>query len=170
MEGYYVRPIPAGCRAHHLGNWRPTFRIKEPWTECKVGWRKFKTSCYKQLPYRGRGMDFRSGEQACNRNQGHIFVPKDRVEFMWVHDNVARHNKWYWIGIFCGHGANLRNAYTVTGEDMRKRELGFKGNPRLNMHTWTCFLWLRNNKHWIRHLNIQNCKGPYGVICESPLG
>ena len=33
-EGYYERMIPGHCRARHLGNWRPTFKVvrkMEPW-------------------------------------------------------------------------------------------------------------------------------------------
>ena len=26
-HGYYVRPVPGNCRAQHMGNWKPTFRI-----------------------------------------------------------------------------------------------------------------------------------------------
>ena len=34
---------------------------------------------------------------------------------MWVHNHIANQNKWYWIGIFCGRGRDIRQTYVVTG-------------------------------------------------------
>ena len=51
----------------------------------------------------------------CNRNKGHIAVFSDRAEFMWIHNNIANQNKWYWSGIFCGQGRDISQAYVITG-------------------------------------------------------
>ena len=34
---------------------------------------------------------------------------------MWIHNNIANENKWYYVGIFCGNGHDIRNHYVVTG-------------------------------------------------------
>ena len=35
---------------------------------------------------------------------------------MWVHNNIANRNQWYWVGMFCGDGSkNISRHYTVTG-------------------------------------------------------
>ena len=35
---------------------------------------------------------------------------------MWVHNNIANQNKWYFVGIFCGNGGlDIRQTYVVTG-------------------------------------------------------
>merc|ERR1711939_473843 len=169
IKGYYVRPIPGNCRAQHLGNWRPNFRIREPWSNCRDGFRKYRNACYR-LARGNHNINFRDGEQICNRHQGHIMTFKDRQEFMWIHNHIANQNKWYWVGIFCGRGNDIRNAYTVTGEDMRKiaPRWGFKGHQGINMHSHPCYMWHRNNGHWIRHFHHRHCHEGHGTICKSP--
>ena len=46
-EGYYKRPIPSSCRAQKLQGWTLKFRITEPMSECKEGWKKHRGSCYR---------------------------------------------------------------------------------------------------------------------------
>jgi len=170
IEGYYVRPIPAHCHARHLGRWRPTFRIKEPWSDCKDGFRKYKNACYK-LARGNANINFRDGEQTCNRHQGHMVTWKNREEFMWINHNVANQNKWYWVGTFCGQGRDVRNLYTVTGEDMRKigPRWGFRNAHNVNMNNQPCNIWLRNNGTWMKQFHWSSCNEGRGAICKSPL-
>ena len=35
---------------------------------------------------------------------------------MWIHNNIANQNKWYFVGLFCGQGKDIANAYVVTGQ------------------------------------------------------
>lgn len=52
----------------------------------------------------------------CNKQNGHIVTWKNRQEFMWIHNNVAKIKlRWYWVGVFCGNGVDLKAAYLVTG-------------------------------------------------------
>merc|ERR1711935_1107133 len=170
IDGYYVRPPPKHCRAQHLGGWRPTFKIKEPWSSCKNGYRKFRNACYR-LARGNADMNFRDNEQICNRNQGHVVTWKDRQEFMWIHNNIANQNKWYWVGIFCGTGHNISTHYVVTGEDMRKigPKWGFRGAHPLDHSNNVCYMWHRNNGTWIRQFHHQGCQSGRGAICKSPL-
>jgi len=169
-HGYYVRMPPKNCRARHLGEWRPTFRITEPWTNCKKGYRKYKNACYR-LARGNTPFKFDEAERICNSNQGHVVTWKDRAEFMWIHNNIATQNKFHWVGIFCGQGTDLRNSYAVTGEDMRKigPHWGFKGAHPLNNHGQPCHSWHRNNGHWMRHFHHRGCHDKFGSICKSPL-
>jgi len=171
-EGYYQRMVPQQCRAQHLGNWKPTHKIQEFASECPSGWRKYKENrCYKDMP---GNRNFRDGEQQCNQHKGHIFLPNDRQEFQFVHDSVARHNKWYWLGTFCttsGNNEDPANAFAVTGEDMRKvqQKLNGRGAHHINNHSHPCWMWHRNNGSWKYRYHHQHCHEGRGVICEVPL-
>ena len=169
-ESYYKRPIPSSCRAQKLQGWTPKFRITEPMSECKEGWKKHRGSCYRLADGR-RIMSFREGEMICNKHQGHIFVPKDRADRRTVQNIVGGRNQWYYLGIFCGRGKNLRNAYTVTGEDMRQLagKWGMSPVHPLNNRTHLCYIWFKNHRYWDHRLHYQSCHERRGVICESPL-
>ena len=110
----------------------------------------------------------------CNADKGHIFLPNDREEFQWVHDNVARHNKWYWLGTFCANSNtdDPGQTYAVTGEDMSKiqQKLNGKGAHPVNNHTHPCWKWHRNNNSWKYRYHHQQCQEARGIICEVPLG
>ena len=60
-EGYYKRPIPSSCRAQKLQGWTLKFRITEPMSECKEGWKKHRGSCYR-LAAGARIMSFKEEE------------------------------------------------------------------------------------------------------------
>jgi len=168
--GYYVRPIPQNCRGQHIGNWRPTFRIRERWTRCQRGYKKYKNACY-GLAHGNHNINFRDNEQRCNRNQGHVVTWNDRAEFMWINHNAANQNKWYWVGVFCGRGKDIRNSYLVTGQDMRilGPKWGFRGAHPINTHSHPCWMWHRNNGTWMRQFHHQHCHEGRGGLCKSPL-
>eukprot|EP00116_Pleurobrachia_bachei_P000610 sb/3460872/ len=121
QAGYYVRPVPAHCRARHVGNFRPNHRINNRRSSCPGGWKKFRNACYYDRRRHGH-CNFRDCENWCNGQSAHIMVPNDRLEYMFVEAAVMRHNEWYWTGFFCadqGNSHQIDQFYTVTGEDTR---------------------------------------------------
>merc|ERR1711988_1086875 len=85
LGGYYVRPLPGNCRGRHgsIANWKPTFKITNPMERCRNEWKKYKGACYYDRRRQG-DQAYRPGEEFCNQNQAHIFVPNNREEYLWV--------------------------------------------------------------------------------------
>jgi len=61
----------------------PRHKIEDRVAQCPGGWKKFRTSCYKDLRH-GGNKNFRQGEDECNRHKAHIFLANDRQEYTWV--------------------------------------------------------------------------------------
>merc|ERR1711998_188725 len=175
---YYVRPIPGNCRARHLGNWRPRFRIRGGQAQCRGGWRKYRGKCYYDRRRHGH-CNFRDCENWCNQHQAHIYIHNDRQEYLWVEQNVMRHNEWYWVGIFCsgGHGrtTDLNKFYTPSGEDMRQIQQKIRcrmhpGHWIDHGHDRCCAISHKNNNTWRWMWHHQQGNEGRASVCEAPSG
>eukprot|EP00116_Pleurobrachia_bachei_P008540 sb/3468802/ len=167
--GYYVRPVPTNCR---FQGYSPQFRIERGQPQCKGGWKQWKNKCY----FLRGNMNWRDGEEFCNRHQAHIWQPNDREEFEWVENNVMRHDDWHWLGTVCnskGQSRNVADFFTASGEDMREiqKKLNAKmaDGHHINNHSHPCMLVNRRSKIWRWMYHHQGCNEGRRVVCEAPM-
>merc|ERR1711939_111229 len=170
LGGYYVRNPPDVCRCQHLGEYRPKYRIKQVAEGCKSGWKEYRGACYYDRRAQGH-LNFRDGENFCNNNGGHHWVPNNREEFMWVRTNVMRHNEWYYMGYWCSEkdGSHDGNDwYTVTGEDMRiiNKKMMVTSHHPIRHHGQPCMMTHRQDQNYWFKYHHQNCNEGRGVVCE----
>merc|ERR1712167_172218 len=176
LDNYYQRELPGNCRGQHgnVANWKPTYRIQSPHSDCPGGWKKYKGACYVQN--QPRNFNFRQHEEWCNQHNAHIFVANDREEYKWVEQNVMTHNGWYFTGTFCSDppSGDPSNFFTATREDMRviNKKLNVRMHPgqKCDNHNLPCAMSHRNNPEWTWKWHQQHCHEGNGVICEAPLG
>eukprot|EP00116_Pleurobrachia_bachei_P005610 sb/3465872/ len=188
QKRYYKYPLLGHCRARHLGNWKPTYKVKAGQNnKCPAGaklWAK-KGICYWES--RG-GKNFRDAEQEiivlwchpadfpanhalqsdpdlgtpsgerllstksgcplnrgqirCNSMNGHLFVPNDWEEMLWVTQHVYSRGDWHYLGFFCstGNSHEVRDLRTVTREDTRTihKNLNARSHQPIHHHNQAC--------------------------------
>jgi len=171
--GYYKRPLPGNCRGQHgsIANWKPTFKITQVSEQCKPGWKKHKGACYFDRP---GSHPYKVGEEWCNTQQAHIFVPNNREEYLWVEQNVMSRNSWHWMGFFCApkDTKNFNELYACTREDVRiihKKLQATLAHP-IGEHNTPCMTSHRNNDSWRWRYHHRHGHESHHVICESPTG
>jgi hypothetical protein len=172
---YYKYKLLGHCRARHMGNWKPNYRIKTAVSECPAGytfWEQ-KSTCYKEFP---RDRRFDQAESQCNQDKGHLFVPNSNNEMQWVTQNIYQRGGWHWLGFFCstGNSHNVRDWRTVTREDTRKiaQKLNVRSHQPVHHHNSACVMNQaeKHDRNWYRRFHHQNCNEGRAFVCEVPRG
>merc|ERR1712188_96636 len=174
LGGYYARNPPQACFARHIGNWRPTYRVKKVADRSESNWKEYEGACYYNL--RGHGHhNYKDAEQWCNNHGGRLYVPNDQEEQMFVISNVMHQNDWYWTGIWCTSVPDSHNGadfYTVSGEDMRiiNKKLQLRSHHPIRQNgNEVCMMTRKEDPNYWFQFHHQNCNEGRGAVCETPL-
>jgi len=171
---YYKYKLPGNCKARHLGNWKPTFKITTAVSECPGGYQFWAetSTCYNEFSPK----NFRDAETQCNEAKGHLFVPNSEKEMKWVTMNIYNQGGWHYLGFFCstGNSHDTKEWRTVTREDTRKiaKKLTVRSHQPIHHHNQACMMHQaeKHSKGWYKKFHHQNCNEKNKFVCEVPRG